>query len=208
MSIVVSRGRSTTTIERMTFTALMEDSWLSEATEYLRALEASRIRFTALVDLGRKAEIPYTLFFAPIEVAEAQLKRKTEILLGGVGKGTFSLNSRGNVQLADIELIVKDILRKQGLLKRLDRSLPDNALVGSLRRSRRTVKADAEWLLTQLGIARSYLLRVKTKELAFEHIIDHLEEHNIFVSQSMRNYMPQAIPKRARFSGVCVRDKK
>jgi hypothetical protein len=208
VTITVSRGHSTTTIERETFVALIEDSWQREATEYLKALEASRISFTNLVSLGRSAEIPYTMFFAPIDVVEAQLKRKQEVLLRGVSKGTFSLNSRGTVRLADVELIVKDMLRKQELLKGLDPALPDNAFVGGLRRSRRTVKGDADWLITQLGVDRSYLLRVKTKELAFEHFLDCLEEHNIFVSQSMRNYMPQAIPKRARFSGICIRDRK
>ncbi|NYJ08055.1 hypothetical protein [Petropleomorpha daqingensis] len=208
MTITVSRGHSTTAIERKTFVALIENSWQREAKEYLKALEASRISFTKLVSLGRSAEIPYTLFFAPIDVVEAQLKRKQEVLLRGVSKGTFSLNSRGTVHLADIELIVKDMLRKQELLKGLDPDLPDNAFVGALRRSQRTVKGDADWLVTQLGVDRSYLLRVKTKERAFEHFLDCLEERNIFVSQSMRNYMPQPIPKRARFSGICIRDKK
>jgi hypothetical protein len=118
-------------------------------------------------------------------VVETQLRRKREVLLGGVSKGTFSLNSRGKVHLADIELIVKDILRKQELLKRREPSLPDNPLVGSLKGSRRTVKSDAEFLVTQLGIDRAYLLRVKTKELAFEHVVDRLEERSVFVSQSM-----------------------
>ncbi|UOY02449.1 hypothetical protein [Blastococcus sp. PRF04-17] len=208
MTITVSLGHSTTTIEREAFVALIEDSWQREAKEFLEALEASRISFTKLVSLGRSAEIPYTLFFAPIAVVEAQLKRKQEVLLRGVSKGTFSLNSRGKVRLADVELIVKDMLRKQQLLKRNDPELPDNAFVGALRGSRRSVEGDADWLITQLGVDRSYLLRVKTKELAFDHFLDSLEEHNIFVSQSMRNYMPQAIPKRARFSGICIRDKK
>ena len=208
MSIDVSCGRSTIAIERETFKALIDESWQRDAREYVDALERSRIRFTVLVQLARKAQIPYALFFAPVEVAEAQLKRKREILLGGVSKGVFSLNSRGKVRLADIELIVRDVLRKQELLKRLDPSLPENGLVGSLSRSRRSVKSDAEWLVSQLGVDRSYLLRVKTKELAFEHFVDHLEEHNIFVSQSVRNYMPQAIPTRAQFSGICIRDKR
>jgi hypothetical protein len=124
--------------------ALIENSWQREAKEYLKALEASRISFTKLVSLGRSAEIPYTLFFAPIDVVEAQLKRKQEVLLGGASKGTFSLNSRGTVRLADVELIVKDMMRKQELLKGLDPALPDKAFVGALRRSRRTVKGDAE----------------------------------------------------------------
>ncbi|MCF6745491.1 hypothetical protein E9529_14670 [Blastococcus sp. KM273128] len=188
--------------------ALIEDSWQREAKEYERALETSRISFTDLVNLGRRAEIPYTLFFAPMDVVETQLKRKQDVLLQGVSKDTFSLNSRGTVRLADVELIVKDLLRKQKLLKKVDPDLPDNAFVGALRRSRLTVQGDADWLITELGIDRSYLLRVKTKELAFEHVLDSLEEHNIFVSQSMRNYMPQPIPKRAQFSGICIRDKK
>lgn len=209
MTIVVSRGHSVlTTIPRETFVALMSDSWLREDRVYLHALDSSRISFANLVDLGRRAEIPYTLFCAPTQVAEDQLRRKREALLGGVKKGTFSLNSRGNVDVADIELIIKDILRKQELIKRLEPALPQNTLVASLRKSRGTVKSDADWLIGELGIDRDYLTRIKTKELAFEHVVERLEAHNVFVSQSMRNYMPQSLPKRVQFSGVCIKDKK
>lgn len=44
--------------------------------------------------------------------------RKTEALLRDLSKRTFSLNSRNRVRLSDVKLIVKDLLRKQELLKK------------------------------------------------------------------------------------------
>lgn len=208
MQIEVGLRRSRIAIERETFTLLLDASVVSDATPYVRALAESRIAFTTLVDLARKAEIPYALFFASPRVAEVQLKRKMDILLRGVSKDTFSLNSRGSVPLSDIQLIVKDLLQKQHLLKHLDPRLPKNLIVASLRNSRRSVQRDADSLCGWLGIDREHLVAETKKERAFAYLIDCLERHNVFVSQSVRNYMPQTIPKRARFSGICIRDKK
>lgn len=55
--------------------------------------------------------------------------------MAGMSKEAFSINSRSQVRLSDVELIVKDLLRKQALLKRLDDTLVDNTIVGCLKRS-------------------------------------------------------------------------
>lgn len=94
------------------------------------------MRSESLLKLARKAHIPYPLFFAPKCVAAAQVELKTQKLLQGVKKGTYSLNSRAAVDLADIELIVKDLTRKQELVKKFDPSLGRNPIVGMLKKSR------------------------------------------------------------------------
>lgn len=195
-------------VERSVFTALFDESVVSGRAPYLKALQTSTITFDALVDLARKAEIPYTLFFAPHQVVNQQLKKKTDTLLAGVSKETFSMNSRSRVRLRDIELIVKDILRKQELLKKLDNTLEKNRIVGVLRRSRNSVVQDAETLRSTLGFTTADVKAAKNKEAAFNLLIDRFEARQLFVSQSQQDYMPQRMPGGVKFSGMSVRDKK
>lgn len=208
MTIVVSLGRESTTIEREVFAALFEESVLSDAAGYRNAMRDGRITFSSLVEIARKADIPYSLFFAPLAHVEQQLKRKTDILIGGVGKDAFSMNSRGSVRLADVELVIKDILRKQTLLKEKEGPAAPNPIVEMIKKSERPIAQDALAIRTALGIDLSRLRAARTKTAAFELLVDMIEAHNIFVSQSAKNYMPQQIPKRARFSGMSVKDKR
>lgn len=209
MTITVSLGRSSaTTIERKVFTALFEESVLSDAADYKHALDDGRIRFSILAGLARKAHIPYALFFAPWEQVAQQLKRNSDILISGVGKDAFSMNSRGTVRLADVELIIKDILRKQTLIKDKEGPADPNPVVELIKKSNRSISEDAAVLRSALGIDLGRLKAAKKKSDAFALLVDALEEHNVFVSQSAKGYMPQSIPKRVRFSGMCVKDKR
>ncbi len=52
------------------------------------------------------------------------------------------MHSRPKVELCDVELIVKDLMRKQELLRRYDRTLEPNPLVGLVKKSRRPVADD------------------------------------------------------------------
>ena len=111
MTIEVRVGGASVPVDRQVFTSLLSNSVASERADYIHALEKSRIGFHELVSLARVADIPYVLFFAPGPVVAAQLDMKLEKLLAGVSKKTFSMNSRSSVRLADVELIVKDLLR-------------------------------------------------------------------------------------------------
>jgi hypothetical protein len=136
------------------------------------------------------------------------LRLKNEKLMAGFTKTTFSMHSRHQVELRDIELIVKDLLRKQELLRRNDQSLTRNKVVGLLSKSSGTAAADAEKLLSVLGLSRQAIREAKTKEAALEVIIRRLEANQVFVSKSAKNWMPQQIPSSAKFSGMTIRDKK
>lgn len=206
--ITVSIGHAATTIDRAVFTELLESSVKCESAPFTNALRDSRIRFFELVKLARGAGIPYVLFFAPPAVVAAQIKQNLAILHDGVDEGEFKMSPRGSVRLTDVELIVKDIRRKQTLLRKHDSTLSDNTFPGLLRRSTATVEQDANLLLNTLGIDRSGLRSVSKKEAAYEYLVERIEQHNIFVSRSTTGWMPQSIPKRARFSGVCIRDRK
>ena len=195
-------------VDRAVFSALFDSSVVHSRRGYVRALETSTVTFSEFVDLARLADIPYSLFFAPPEVVQAQLKDKAHKLLAGVSKASFSLNSRSKVQLRDIELIVKDVLRKQGVLKDLDRSLVPNTIIDTLRGSRSTVVEAAAGLRARLDLPLPELRAKRTKELALEYLIERLEAKQLLVSRSVRGYMPQNIPQGVKFSGLCVKDKK
>lgn len=194
-------------INRAVFETLMENSVASGRTAYLRALERSQISFSDLIKLARIADIPYSLFFAPLPLVEAQIKSKTHKLLQGVSKQTFSLNSRHTVQLRDVELIVKDLLRKQELLKKHDDTLIKNPIVGVLKRSGRSVEADASKLMGALSLTRESIRMTKTKDALLNLLVERLEANQILVSQSQNNFMPQLL-KGVKFSGMTIRDAK
>jgi Zn-dependent peptidase ImmA (M78 family) len=195
-------------IDREVFEALFENSVVATRAGYERAKTAGRIRYEELVGLSRDADLPYSLFFAPKELVERQLRRKAEILVAGAGKQTLSLNSRGSVQLTDIELIVKDLQRKQELLKRHDKSLLRNQVVGCLRRTSGDALEDAVSLACRLDFDHPEYLASKSRTAALEYVIRIFEAKQLLVSQHAQHYMPQLIPKRAQFSGLCVKDKK
>lgn len=196
MIITVSIGKESVAVERDVFVALFDNSVVSEYVGFTKALATEAIEFDELVRLARKADIPFSLFFAPLKVVEAQLERKTSILLEGVRKEAFSMNSRSKVRLSDVELIVKDLLRKQDLIKRLDDSLIDNKVVGCIRRSRGVV-ADAETLRAALRFSVADIKAAKNKETAFESLIERFEAQQVLVSRSQQNYMPQRLRERA-----------
>lgn len=194
-------------IDKVVFTSILENSVASTYAAYGRSLEKGSIDFQQLVYLARKGEIPFTLFFAPRPFVEAQIKAKTDKLLSGLTKETFSVNSRGKVELGDIELIVKDLLRKQELLKKHDGSLVKNKIIGLLGRPRPTVEEDAGKLLSALGLTHEDIRSAKNKEAALDLWVERLEANQVLVSRSVNNYMPQRLPK-SKFSGITIKDTK
>lgn len=208
MTIHVAIGGERLPIERSVFTALFEQSVVHWRKPYQNALASSEISFDVLVELARAAEIPYALFFAPQAVVDAQVKRKIDTLLAGVGKDAFSLNSRSRIELRDVELIVKDLLRKQELLKRLDNTLEMNGIVGLLKRSAAGIVSDADRLRDRLGFAVGELQACGNKAGALNLLIDRFETQQLLVSRSQQNFMPQNLPRGVKFSGMCIKDKK
>ncbi|MER3391034.1 MAG: hypothetical protein RIC81_00800 [Microcella pacifica] len=194
-------------ISRAVFTELLGNSVVNDRAPYHRALERSEIQYTDLVDLARKAEVPHPLFFASVAMVRAQVASKTEKLLQGVAPETFTVNTRTTIKLRDVELIIKDLLRKQSLAKKYDPSLVKNRIVGLLRKRGANVRQDADKLVTALGLEMDTFRRARTKEIALEILIDHLEANQVLVSRSVRGYMPQILDG-VHFSGMTVRDPK
>lgn len=194
-------------IEHAVFTTLLDNSVAGTYSGYERALETGRIRFADLVDLARKGDIPYSLFFAPLELVRKQVKTKEEKLLAGVSKATFSIGSRANVELRDVELIVKDLIRKQQLVRMHDSSLQRNRIVGLLREVGSSVEDDATRLMSGIGLSHEMLRACRTKQKALDLMIERLEVNQVLVSRSVPNYMPQRLTH-VKFSGMTIRDNK
>lgn len=207
MRLEVMLNGTSTPIERSVFVDLFENSVARHRVPYCRALTSGKITFGELVELSRKADIPYPLFFAPPAVARSQVAAKTAKLLQGVSKKTFSVNSRATIALSDIELIVKDLVRKQELLKRYDTTLVRNPIVGLIKKSRGSVRADADALLAALELSPGAIRSTKSKAAALEFLIGRLESHQVLVSRSVNGFMPQSLTG-VQFSGITVRDAK
>lgn len=205
-TIEVTIGADAIPIDREVFVALFDNSVVHGAAGYTKALDRGQIAFKDLVELARKAEVPYPLLFAPRSVVDAQLDAKTKKLLAGVSKDQYSIAARGSVELRDVELIVKDLLRKQELYKKHVRQLPRNPLVGCISRAR-TPQQDALALFGVLGLSGEDLRAQKTKQAAVDLYVEHLEAAHVLVARSVQGYMPQSLAK-VTFSGLTVRDAK
>lgn len=208
LAMHVTIDRTPVPIDRDVFAALVEQSVVCDRAAVRDALRDGTISYRNLVGLAREAEIPYPLFFAPPAVAYEQTRIKREKLMKGFNKKTeFAMNSRNRVHLAQVELLVKDLLRKQSYL-RTDKSLPRNEVVGLLRKPGTSVKDDANRLLDKLELSPSDLQSAKNKTAALNLLVTKLEGQRVLVAQSVKKYMPQTMPKNAKFSGMTVKDSK
>ncbi|KKQ81499.1 MAG: hypothetical protein UT05_C0015G0008 [Parcubacteria group bacterium GW2011_GWF2_38_76] len=185
---------------------LFDNSWIHLERKYQKSLSTGEVRFADFVELARKADIPYSIFFSPRQMVINLIDLKYKKLLSGISLSkTLLMNSRGIVQIKDVELIVKDIMRKQELLKRKS-SLGPNEICSCLRRSKASIIDQANYIKAILNFDNEEI-KVKNKSQTYRYIIDLLESKNVFVSQSSNNYMPQRIRSEVRFSGFCVKDK-
>ncbi|TNM41135.1 ImmA/IrrE family metallo-endopeptidase [Nocardioides albidus] len=208
MSINVMLDRVPTPIDRGVFEALFEQSVVRSYAPITKAMDNGSISFRDLVKHARMAEIPYPLFFAPRDVVDEQLRIKQKRLLEGFSaKREFSMNSRHHVDLAQVELIVKNIQFKQDWMKK-DKTLDRNPIVGMLKKSKAPIAEDAARLREALQLGATELRGAKNKGDALGLLVDRLEAQNILVAQSVQDLMPQRLPKGKIFSGMTVKDAK
>jgi hypothetical protein len=207
MQVHVTLGGDRVGIERDVLFALLDNSVAHDRAAYRRALEDGEIKYTDLVEIARVGNIPVPLFFAPMAVVEAQLELKTKKLLAGLTKSSFSLNARDPVKVRDVELILRDLMRKQMLLKKHDPTLVKNTVVGSLSKRGKSVEVDAARLAELLGINPETIRDAPKKDTAVDRLILRLEVNQVLVSQSQRLFMPQRLHG-LHFSGITVKDPK
>jgi Zn-dependent peptidase ImmA (M78 family) len=199
-------------IDRVVFDRLLDLSPIKEYKDYEVALKSGSIKFKNLKKLALKAGVPYPLFFAPRSVCELQLAEKESNLYQKISsKDEIRLSSRGKVELEDIELIVKDLARKQEFLKR--RILPSanaNSFIGSYAaKLKKGVSFDqiASEIRTFFNIDLAHL-RTISKDKVLTYLRNCIESKGILVAFSSHNYMPQNLNKELELSGICIKDSK
>lgn len=195
-------------IDGAVFKTLLDNSVAGTYADYDKAVATGAIQFSTLLWLARKGEIPYPLFFAPLPLVEAQVALKTKKLLAGISKDTFQIGTRDEVRLRDVDLIVRDLMRKQKLVVKSDRSLTKNKIIGMLGKSGTAPEEDAARVMSALGVAHTDLQACRDNDTALALLIEHLEENQILVSQSVHNRMPQRLTGAVSFSGMTIRDAK
>lgn len=175
-------------------------------TDYQRAVAERKIKISKLIELARKAQIPYSLFFSPKKLVDANIKHNEQLLFQGVDNGIISMAGRGNVEVKDINLIVKDIRKRQLFLAKYNKTAPDNPILHIQRDP--DAQQYAKSILGSLNLDMNKLRDYKTKNSAYNFLVNELERANILISRSQKGAMPQAIKKDVRFSGIAVKHKK
>jgi len=211
-ALLVKLHKQTIFIEKEVFLSLLDLSPIQEYKDYLDAVTNNEITFENLKILATKAGVPYPLFFAPKAIVDKQLADKDKNIFEKIpSKNEMRMSSRGKMELKDIEVIVKDLSRKQDFLK--SRILPQtkaNTFIGSVA-SKIKDNTPLEKIATDI---RDYLgidlfkLRNGSKEKVLQYICACAENKDILISFSSANFMPQKISKQVEFSGICIKDKK
>lgn len=198
-------------IDKGVFEALLDLSPIKEYKAYIDAINQNQIPFEDLKKLALKSGIPYPLFFAPKDIIDLQLEEKEKNLYEKIpSKDEVRLTSRGRVEVKDIELIVKDLGRKQEFLKnRVLPKLPANLFIGCAAaklKANVSLENIANQIRNFFEIDLSYLRSI-SKNKVLEYLCSCVERKGILISFSSHNYMPQTIDKELELSGICIRDK-
>jgi Zn-dependent peptidase ImmA (M78 family) len=208
----VKIGKEKIKTDKRVFSVLLDLSPIKQYVAYQNAVVSSEIKFSDLKELATKADVPYPLFFATKEVVDVHIKDKEKNLFEKLpSKSEMQLNSRGKMKLEDIELIVKDLGRKQEFLK--TRILPatnDNSFVGFIAKKAKEKVANSELaddIRKYLNIDLS-VMRKMSKDDVLQYLCDKSEDKGVLVSFSSYDFMPQNIDKELGVSGFCVKDKK
>ena len=208
----VKIGKEKIKTDRRVFLVLLDLSPIKQYVAYQNAVLSSEIKFSDLKELATKADIPYPLFFATKEVIDVHIKDKERNLFEKLpSKSEMQLNSRGKMKLEDIELIVKDVGRKQEFLKtRILPAINDNSFVGFIAKKAKEKVANnelADDIRKYLNIDLS-VMRKMSKDDVLQYLCDKSEDKGVLVSFSSYDFMPQNIDKELGVSGFCVKDKK
>jgi len=204
-------GKEEMKIQKEIFELLLDIPTIKDYTCYKNALIENKININDLKFLSEKACIPYPLFFAPLDKVLLQIKDKDSNLADKLpDKDEMSIALRGGTSISDIEIIVKDIGKKQEFLKnRILDSKDENKYVGIFSKSIKMGVSDKE-IAEQF---RDYFdinlleMRKLSKDGVLSYLCRKIEEKYIFISMSSYNYMPQNLDREIGLSGLCIKDK-
>lgn len=212
MLVACSRNKSSyIEIDESVFSSLLNVPSIQDLKDYKAAIADKTISLNKLKKLARDADVPYPLFFAPLDVLSSQLQCvEKEVINKLPTKQEMSLAVRGRFEYGSIKLIAADLARKQLFLKRIkSRSgrIKKNLIIGALARqysrgySFEDIASQARKILG-IDIRKD----VKRKSDMLAYLVSRAEGCGILVSMSAHNYMPQNLDRNLGISGFCVRD--
>lgn len=208
MSSVIDVKKNKETIfalDRDVFETLFDHTVARRKAKFINALIDNSIQYDHFIDLSRTAEVPYPLFFLSMPDVNRVILEYEKIVYFGVSKKEMSIASRGEIKLADISLVLKDITRKQNFIKKY--ITDENELPRMFKRKKGTVVEQAETLRTLLGYDLEAVEHM-SKEKSYELLSKGLAGKNVFISLYAHNYTPQTIERELQFSGIAINDKK
>lgn len=210
--IIVKIGREEISIKTEVFLVLLDLPSIKERKAYKLAISSQKITLADLKMLAKKAYIPYPLFFASSENIKKQIDNSNKILFDKFPtKDEMHVGFRGSMKKENIELIIKDLARKQEFLKkRILISEIDNQFVGYISKMivNEVVNKDIAEKVRKYFDIDLRQIRKFSKTDVLKYLCRKLEEKNILVSFSSYDFMPQNIDRNLGLSGICIKDKK
>jgi Zn-dependent peptidase ImmA (M78 family) len=198
-------------IDKEVFLKLLDIPYIQEFVDYQRTIANNEIKLEILKELANRAQVPYPLFFAPLNIVLKQIEDNDKELESKMAtKDEINLNFRGKMKKEDVALIVKDIGKKQMFLKKfILKETKENEFIGYIQKlfsAGKGVVEIAESVRAYFNIELSEL-RKSSKETGLEYLKRRLEVKNVFISVSSYNYMPQEISPQINLSAIGVKDR-
>ena len=176
---------------------------------YLNAIETGLISMTKLIELCERSEIPYPILLMPYEDVKLQVEEYCRIIFSGVGKNNVSIASRGNIELGVISPLLKDIARKQQVLKKIKDCPTPSQIVSFLIRNKGANNCPEEqvnMLRRMIGYDVDEVFAL-SKQATFEYFSELLAKQNVCVSLYSHGLTPRLMCC-DDFRGIVMKDKK
>ena len=206
---VTSYGRPLFTIETDTFNMLFKNTQLYNSEEILAVRQHLCVPIGQLKKLCTKADFPYPLLLVNSEYARKVADDYEKRIYSGIDRATVSIACRDEINLADISLILRDIVHKQEVFNKIHK-WNNCDIPGALCRkecSSLEVEEKVHFLKKLINYDTDIVLARKNKKEAFDYLSEMLANHHVYVSLYGRLSSPQSLPK-SNFSGIAVNNKK
>lgn len=204
--IVVKKGKNIVfDLDVEVFDLLFDNTIARRKTAFHEAKQKGSIDFETFIKLSRLGEVPYPLFFLDKSKVKKIIDDYRKKIFFGVSKNQLSISSRGDINLADISLVLKDITRKQNYLKKF--ITEKNEISDRYVKAKMNLVDKAAELRYAIGYDLSKVFTIK-KEASFNLLDKGLSSKNVYISLYAHHYTPQDIDKSLQFSGIAIKDKK
>lgn len=206
---VTSYGKLLFTVELGTFNALFKNTQLHNDDKVQAARQNLCIPISQLKALCIKADFPYPLLLVDPKYAREISDDYEKRIYAGTDRKTVSIACRDEVNLADISLILRDVVHKQEVFNKIHK-WNDCDIAGVLCRkeySSLSMEEKVHALKDLVNYDTNVVMAKKNKREAFDYLVEALSNHHVYVSLYGRLSSPQSLP-RSNFSGIAVNNKK